>query len=810
MKRRSVETTSTKSQTNFDERTQSIRSSALLPTARLNSVDTSIDVSSKSKLVHVAYNCLTSPHFKPSSMPRNDPTPLADIFNNDMDEPYISDEASHSKQSLLRNIHHVKLIWLDANIDKLTRKYRCSLNQFYGTVGQIKTFTRHTDCIDFVRSDIDQTLFLIVSNDFAHLVIPTIHEVSKLNSIYILCTDTSEDIKWIKGYYKVKGTFADIDSIYDLLKFTIQSTRRGSIDSSESSFDLNHLDASFMYTRMFKEILLTVPFSDESRKDFFAFCREECNSKQFGIPLGIINELENDYDKHSSIWWYTRDCFMSRLLNQAVRSQNFHVLIKIGFFIQDLHRKIEQLHKSLADVLICYRGQGLLHDTFEQLREMEGGLLFFNTFLSTTRNESVATIYAESSHEDSNLTGVVFKIIVDPAVPTSTRLADLGDEGYYLDDEEETLFSMHSVFRIGKITKLNNHLHQVELFLTSDNDKDLQMLSDCIHREMQGDTEWVRLSKLLLNITHFDKNEELLEILFQNSSDTDLDKHGYRCHLQGVIKKNKNLFEDALSHFKEALQIYQNSSKCYHIHIATICNEIGSIYHYKQEYSTAIQYYQMALNIQIDLFPRNHSNLQLTYTYLANAYRNLNQCSIALGFYERVLNIYKKSQLVSYAYLADIYEDIGEMLYQMERYEIAFKRFRKVSIIRQHRVAHDDAKIAISLVNVSRALEMIFRYLEALQQCQYAYNILKSSDSVDYIELAKICQRIAYLYEMIKDDSNALIFYQESLKYLEHSPMRDRASLARTHRSIGRIFERRGETNASFNSYTLACEFERR
>ncbi|CAF0762996.1 unnamed protein product [Adineta ricciae] len=810
MKRRSAETTSTKSQIKFDDRTQPIRSSALLPTAILNPVDTSIDVSSKSKLSHEAHNCLTNPHFKPSSIPRNDPTPLADIFNNDTDEPHISDEASHSKQSLLRNIHHVKLIWLDANIDKLTRKYRCSLNQFYGTVGQIKTFTRHTDCIDFVRSDIDQTLFLIVSHDFAHLVIPTIHEVSKLDSIYILCTYTPEDVKWIKKYYKVKGTFVDMDSIYDQMKFTIQSTRRGSIDSSEISYDLNHLDASFMYTRLFKEILLTVPFGDESKKDFIAFCREECNFKQFGIPLAIIDELEDNYDKHSSIWWYTRDCFMSRLLNQAVRSQNFHVLIKFGFFIQDLHRKIKQLHKPLADVCIFYRGQGLLHDTFQQLSEMEGGLFFVNTFLSTTRDESVATMYAEASHEDSNLTGVVFKIIVDPAVPTSTQLADLGDESYYLNDEEETLFSMHSVFRIGKITKLKNHLHQVELFLTGDNDKDLQMLSECIHRETQGETGWVQLSKLILNINHLDKSEELLEILLKNSPDADPDKHGYRRHLQGVIKKNKNLVEDALSLFKEALRIYQNSSKCYHIHIATICTEIGSIYHYKQEYSTAIQYYQMALDIQIDLFPRNHSNLQLIYSYLANAYRNLNQCATALEFYERVLNIYKKSQPVSYAYLADIYEDIGEMLYQMERYEIAFKRFRKVSIIRQHRVAHDDDKIATSLVNVSRALEMIFRHHEALKQCQYAYNILKSSGSVNYVELVKICQRIAYLYEMIKDDSNALIFYQESLTYLENSPMRDRISLARTHRSIGRVFERRGEMNASFNSYTLACEFERR
>jgi hypothetical protein len=63
----------------------------------------------------------------------------------------------------------------------------------------------------------------------------------------------------------------------------------------------------------------------------------------------------------------------------------------------------------------------------------------------------------------------LFQISVDPLI-SSTPFANI-DEVSYFKMEKEILFSMHTVFRIGDITKIdnNNPLYEVKLRLTADN-----------------------------------------------------------------------------------------------------------------------------------------------------------------------------------------------------------------------------------------------------------------------------------------------------------------------------------------------------
>jgi hypothetical protein len=68
-----------------------------------------------------------------------------------------------------------------------------------------------------------------------------------------------------------------------------------------------------------------------------------------------------------------------------------------------------------------------------------------------------------------------------------------------LKTEEEILFSMHTVFRVSEITKIdnNNELYQVDLQLTADDDQELRTLTKCIRKEVAGETGWERLGQLL-------------------------------------------------------------------------------------------------------------------------------------------------------------------------------------------------------------------------------------------------------------------------------------------------------------------------
>lgn len=101
------------------------------------------------------------------------------------------------------------------------------------------------------------------------------------------------------------------------------------------------LGPSFMYTQIFKDILLTIEFEPRHIQDFIDYCWDVFadNSEE----LKNVNKLEQEYRKETPIWWYTYECFLYPMLNGALRLMDGDIMMKMGFFIVDLHRHIEQL-----------------------------------------------------------------------------------------------------------------------------------------------------------------------------------------------------------------------------------------------------------------------------------------------------------------------------------------------------------------------------------------------------------------------------------------------------------------------------------
>jgi len=106
----------------------------------------------------------------------------------------------------------------------------------------------------------------------------------------------------------------------------------------------NQLEPSFMYTQIFKEILLEMKYNKQSIKDFILFWRYHYINNIF--TLKIIAEFERDYCSQCSIRWYTREYFIYQMLNQALRMLEADTIINMGFFIHDLDEQIKELHQK--------------------------------------------------------------------------------------------------------------------------------------------------------------------------------------------------------------------------------------------------------------------------------------------------------------------------------------------------------------------------------------------------------------------------------------------------------------------------------
>jgi hypothetical protein len=214
------------------------------------------------------------------------------------------------------------------------------------------------------------------------------------------------------------------------------------------------------------------------------------------------------------------------MLNRALRVMDVDLIIKMGFFIRDLHQHIVALHseqygaQNYSESFTVYRGQGLSRTDFEQLTKTHGGLLAFNNFLSTSGNRNVSLDFARRTMATSSLVGVLFVMTVDPSI-RATPFANVSNSSIY-EIEKEILFSMHSVFRIGQVKQLdgNSRLWQVDLILTSDNDPQLHALMDHIRKEtFPHATGWYRLGEVLIKVGQFNKAQQVYEILINHTDE---------------------------------------------------------------------------------------------------------------------------------------------------------------------------------------------------------------------------------------------------------------------------------------------------
>ena len=254
----------------------------------------------------------------------------------------------------------------------------------------------------------------------------------------------------------------------------------------------------------------------------------------------------------------------------------------MGFFIRDLHDAIEQLHKeqvnNYGNSIVLYRGQRLPLSDFEKLKKTKGGLMAFNNFLSTSWHRDVALLLANSNAQASGMIGILFEITVDPSI-SSVPCADISGQSQF-EDEEEVLFSMHTVFRIEQINRIphDKEVYQVDLTLTADNDEQLSTLGECFRRET-GDAKGLqKIGPVLSRIERYDKAAEWYKTLAVSTPDEDL-KQNFWSNV-AYAKNKQGDFDDALAIYQEVIQNLPPSDP----KLTDIYNNIAGVYFNKEQF----------------------------------------------------------------------------------------------------------------------------------------------------------------------------------------------------------------------------------
>lgn len=599
--------------------------------------------------------------------------------------------------SSVQNLEDLTITWLDVdqiheNVnDYLETKTRLRQCNSYSEI-----YNDENECIQAIMAN--ENVFLIVSGSIFETFIPRIVNFKQIIFIYILCSNPNfNGTSQLKDTSKLRGVFSDkselIEKVKKDIKFHLKSLIPISIIDEKSVRALNKEYCIFMWTQLLIDVLTQIPQTDYGKIMMLNDCRQYyANSKQ---QLQMIAEFEREYETDFAIWWYTRDCFLFKQLNKALRTQNIDIIFKYRFFITDLSEQLKQLYNenisSLEETLIVYRGQTISGDEFKKIEQSIDGLISMNTFLSTTRKKNLALAYAGNGSDRPLFESVLFEITIDKSISTKTKpFADITDMSSFGLGEEEILLSLGSIFKIQSVERLvgDGIVWQVKLILNeSIVNKEIDMLFSYLKMNSTTSISNIgTLGLLLSQMGNYMKAKRYYEIML-NELPSDHSAVPVILNNIGLSYHNKGYYEEALKYYEKSHEGYKKQNNPENaLLLASLYNNMGSLYYEENDNKRALDFIQKAfeicrnspsrasyllsaslfivmsgiyedddnfdtelgclnnaLEIQLKILPLNHFEIAATYNNIGGVYLRKGDYTKALQIFETALDIGSKS-----------------------------------------------------------------------------------------------------------------------------------------------------------------------
>ncbi|CAF0745754.1 unnamed protein product [Adineta ricciae] len=667
---------------------------------------------------------------------------------------------------------NISVIWLNSNAE-----YSHSGLEINDTVERLRDiadsfhiFTDIDECVDFMTDIIDEEIFLIMSNHQVQQLLSLVENVPQLVAIYIFNHHQTQNDQQINNHSKVHGAYTDFFAMIDTLK---QDACRRQVDSTPFSIvpttstpNLDQLDQTFMYTQLLKETILELEHDHNARQAFTDFCLQHL--QEYNLRKQPLVQFQKFYDRHSPIWWYTKETFVYITLNNALRTQDTEMLIKMGFFLRDLHEEIKQNYQETSHLtkMIVYRGQGMKSADIDQIRHGKGGLLAFNCFLSTSKDREVSYTYADSARQNIEQHGILFRMQIDPSVSSTPYVSINGVSQFGLEDE--ILFSMHTVFRINEITEIDDRLWEVNLILTNDDDPELKRLTDYLRNEIGVVGGWNQMGMLMCRMGKFDKAIEIFTMSLDKklNDDMDINRILQTCVNLQISEAHQSVgnYSKSLSYLEEELENYRNLLPPDHLLVAMINYFIGRIYCFMNKLREALLYFEKALPAFQKHLPLIHQPLATTYIYIGAVHHSTGDIEMALSYYKKALDLQTTYLPLNHPDLATVYISIS-MPY---------------SSIGNHNVA---------LSYATKGTEMLEKSLPS-----------------DHPHLAMGYFCLGSIYQSSGDYSTSLLHFEKALEIQNKSQPQTHPDICRTHICISMTKQLTGNIPLSFSHLEKALE----
>ncbi|CAF0928632.1 unnamed protein product [Didymodactylos carnosus] len=538
------------------------------------------------------------------------------------------------------------LIRLDEFLDSNQTDFR-ALSKLREIVYYLKTFTDVKQCENYIRTQLNENIFLIASATIGQLFVRTIHEHTQIKCIYILCQHNRQQLtKWTADYSKT------MNHIYTHFK--------------TADFKLSHLLA---------QTLVRLPREEKAKNEMIKNLKEYYHDSQFNIEF--IDDYIVNYQPKDAIKWYTKAGCLFRILNRTFREGNIDNMYKYRSFIKDLSEQIDilcQEHSELGITdYIAYRGTCLSYQYIDILKVNKGKLISFNGFLSTSLDKQIALLFMQQNDEDNEMESILFEYYVDSKI--SASFAYVGLLSVH-PDEKELLINIGTIFRIDDIQyDEKEKLWHVKLMICEKTYHIGQHYLD--EDDGQQPSNLLNFGRLLIEAGQTEKAEKFYLNLLNDYINNNDSKATCECYNGlGLVYFDMSIYQSSLDMYFKAL----NFSSDKQFLANTYCG-IANVYDNMGEYDLSLDYYNKSLLLDDD----ESSNKATTMNNIANVYHHKGDYKTSINYYHKALNLFKQTlDNDKHPKLAGTYNNLGLVYTRNGEYENAIDNYQKsLSIIKQ-------------------------------------------------------------------------------------------------------------------------------
>ncbi|CAF2742817.1 unnamed protein product [Rotaria sp. Silwood2] len=608
----------------------------------------------------------------------------------------ISSPAKSVDQSINSNLESFACLWLDQNVNSTEDNIQTQ-KELRQVINHLRTFDNSDQCEQYIRQITKEKVVLIVSGSLGRQCVPRLHDLPQFSACYVFCQDRKANEQWANKYHKVIGVFVERAKL--VAQISKDQIGRSKVEEGASisvitsgSQSLQARNAIFMWFQLFIEVLLRMHHKSNDRKEILEICKNNYKGNQ--QEMKIIDEFEKTYKAENAIWWYTRESCFYRMLNKALRVQDFDILFALRFFITDIAKHIKSEYEKFIrtgdnrNIIRVYRGQIIGNDELELMKNSIGEYLSMNSFLSTSRNRSTALHFTGLTSEADNVQQILFEIEIDPHLQTKA-FADISQISYF-QSEDEVLIMLGALFRIEKVNEdKKKGIWMARVSLASEDDYHLKETFSYMKNTIGDDTDLDSLGKILFEMGEYKQAGKC----YRRMLDEGQLVCGNAALGLGKVCLRCDEADKSLEHFEQALHIRQNLLGEDHADVGECYNWIGGLHWYvREDYDQALSNLKKAVEIQEAALPSDSLSLAMTYHNIATTYHYLEQYDLSLEFYSKALKIRQKVLPSNHSQIASTCNNLGTLYESKGNYSKALEYYEKSIDIKRKILppTHDD------------------------------------------------------------------------------------------------------------------------